>query len=69
MTVDLVIRNGRVVTPGGVVPGGVAVDGETLVAIGPETALPRGRRVIDARERYVLPGLIDAHVHIIASAR
>lgn len=64
MTVDLVIRNGRVVTPGGVMAGGVAVEGETIVAIGPDATLPAARRALDARGQYVLPGLIDAHVHM-----
>lgn len=62
--VDLVIRNGLVVTPAGTLHGGVAVDGETIVAVGAETTLPPGRRLIDARGQYVIPGLIDAHVHM-----
>jgi dihydropyrimidinase/dihydroorotase len=64
MTADLVIRNGRVVAPGGVVSGGLAVAGETIVAVGADATLPAARRTIDAREQYVLPGLIDAHVHM-----
>ena len=64
MTVDLVIRNGRVVTPAGVIGGGVAIDGERIVAVGADATLPPARRTIDAREQYVLPGLIDAHVHM-----
>src|SRR5688572_30438084 len=64
MSVDLVIKNGRVVTPGGVLVGGVAVDGETIVAVGPDATLPGARRTLDARAQYVLPGLIDAHVHM-----
>ena len=64
MSVDLVIKNGRVVTPGGVLAGGVAVDGETIVAVGPDATLPGARRTLDARAQYVLPGLIDAHVHM-----
>lgn len=62
--VDLVIRNGLVVTPAGIVRGGVAVAGDTIVAVGPDTTLPAASRTIDAREQYVLPGLIDAHVHM-----
>ena len=62
--VDLVVRNGQVVAPGGIVRGGVAIDGETIVAVGVDDALPPARRVIDAREQYVIPGLIDAHVHM-----
>jgi len=57
MSVDLVIKNGRVVTPGGVLAGGVAVDGETIVAVGADATLPRARRTLDARGRYVMPGL------------
>jgi dihydropyrimidinase/dihydroorotase len=64
VTVDLVIRNGRVVTPAGVIGGGVAIDGERIVAVGADATLPPARRAIDAREQYVLPGLIDAHVHM-----
>ena len=60
MTVDLVIGNGRVVTPGGVIGGGVAIDGERIVAVGADATLPPARRTIDAREQYVIPGLIDA---------
>jgi dihydropyrimidinase len=62
--VDLVIRNGTVVTPAGRFHGGVAVDGERIVAVGADGNMPPARRVIDAGERYVLPGLIDAHVHM-----
>ena len=62
--VDLVIRNGQVVTAGGVLRGGVAVEGETIVAVGADAGLPAARRTIDAREQYVMPGLIDAHVHM-----
>jgi len=62
--VDLVIRNGTVVTPRGRFHGGLAVQGERIVALGADAGLPPARRVIDAGERYVLPGLIDAHVHM-----
>jgi dihydropyrimidinase len=62
--VDLVIRNGTVVTPRGRFHGGLAIAGERIVAVGGDTSLPPAHRVIDAGERYVLPGLIDAHVHM-----
>lgn len=64
MSADLVIRSGRVVTPAGVVAGGLAVAGERIVAVGSDAALPLARRTLDARGQYVLPGLIDAHVHM-----
>jgi imidazolonepropionase-like amidohydrolase len=43
----VVIRNGRIAAAGKV--GTVAV--------------PRGARVIDARGKWIIPGLVDAHVH------
>src|SRR6185295_13070884 len=64
MPIDLVIGNGRVVTPAGVIGGGVAIDGERIVAVGADATLPPARRRIDARGQYVIPGLIDAHVHM-----
>jgi dihydropyrimidinase len=64
MPTDLIIRNGRVVTPGGVVNGGLAIAGETILTIDADAKLPAAGRTIDARGQYVLPGLIDAHVHM-----
>jgi len=61
---DLVVRNGTVITSRGRFHGGVAIEGERIVAVGPDASLPPARRVIDARGQYVLPGLIDAHVHM-----
>ena len=62
--VDLVIRNGTIVTPRGRFHGGLAVQGGRIVAVGADGSLPPAHRVIDAGDRYVLPGLIDAHVHM-----
>ncbi|MEM8923232.1 MAG: amidohydrolase family protein [Actinomycetota bacterium] len=58
---DLVIRNGTVVTPGveAVLDVGIA-DGRVVQLGGPMTAAEE----IDASGRYVLPGGIDAHVHL-----
>lgn len=59
---DLVVRGGTVVTSSGRFEADVAVAGESIVAIG--RGLPAGRREIDARGRFVLPGGIDSHAHI-----
>ena len=59
------------VRTGQVVPNAVIVLRErTIASVGAGTA-PAGATVIDARGRYVLPGLIDAHTHIadFAAAR
>lgn len=63
MAVDCVVRNGRVVTPGGSFAGGVAIDGERIVAVGADQALPEGRDVIDAGGKFITPGFIDTHTH------
>jgi dihydropyrimidinase len=59
---DLVIRGGTVVTATDIVPADVAVEGETVVAIG--RSLAPGKREIDASGRLVMPGGIDAHCHV-----
>ena len=58
---DVVIRDGLVVTASGVEPADVAIDGETIAAIG--RGLPGGRIEIDAAGLHVFPGMIDVHVH------
>jgi dihydropyrimidinase len=62
--VDTIVRGGRVVTASDVVETAVAITGDTIVAIGPEALLPGADRVIDAHSKYVLPGLIDCHLHV-----
>ena len=63
MEVDLVIKNGWVVTPEETVRGGVAISDGKFVAIGTDQSLPDAKEVIDANGRHILPGIIDAHVH------
>jgi dihydropyrimidinase len=62
--VDLVVRGGRVVTATDVVDTAVAIKNGAIVALGPESMLPAADRTIDAAGKYVLPGLIDCHLHI-----
>ncbi len=66
---DLVVRNARVFGPEGSFPGGVAVRDGIIVAVADDSALPPARETIDAEGRALLPGLIDAHVHIRAPGR
>src|SRR5437867_7765103 len=60
---DLVLRNGLVVTPSGVFEGGVAVDGETIVAAGASSTLGPARREIDVHGKVIFPGTFDPHTH------
>jgi len=61
---DLVIKNGLVVTPFGTVRGGLAVRNEKILQIGTDDALPKAKLDVDAAGNYILPGLVDPHVHI-----
>jgi dihydroorotase len=63
MKVDLVVKNGWVVTPRDTIKGGVAIADGKFVTIGADDTLPEGKAVIDAGGKHILPGLIDAHVH------
>lgn len=58
---DMVLTGGQVVLPGRTVRTQVGVSGGKIAAVGEN--LGRARRVIDASGLYVLPGVIDAHVH------
>ena len=64
MKVDLAVRNGWIIGHHGQSLGTVAIAGEKIVYVGPDASAPDARRVIDADERIVIPGLIDAHVHM-----
>jgi imidazolonepropionase-like amidohydrolase len=40
------------------------VDGEKIVAVGSDVAVPPGARIIDLPGLTLLPGLVDAHTHL-----
>jgi len=63
---DLIIRDGEVVTPQGVVHCDVAVSGETIAALAAAGSLSdqSAKRTIDASGHIVMPGGIDPHVHL-----
>lgn len=61
---DLLIKNGKLVTPELVQEGNVAVkDGKiaAILAVGEE---PEATRVIDTQGKFVFPGAIDTHAHL-----
>ncbi|MFQ5912766.1 MAG: allantoinase AllB [Nitrospinota bacterium] len=63
MAIDLLVRNGTIVTPDSTFKAAIGIDDGIIVAIGEETSMPEGTTVVDAKGLSVLPGLIDAHVH------
>jgi imidazolonepropionase-like amidohydrolase len=67
-----VISNGMVIVADGSDPipdGVVVITQDRILAVGHSTdfALPQGVRVIDARDGTIMPGIINAHVHGVAS--
>jgi imidazolonepropionase-like amidohydrolase len=53
------IESGRVLTP-----GEVLVKGDRIVEAGTTVRRPAGAVIVDLGDRTLLPGLIDAHVHL-----
>jgi imidazolonepropionase-like amidohydrolase len=53
------IKNGKLIKP-----GEILVDGERIVEVGTSVKHPAGAEVIDLGDRTLMPGLIDAHVHL-----
>jgi len=53
------VKSGRVTRP-----GEVLVQGERIVEVGASVKRPAGSEVIDLGDRTLMPGLIDAHVHL-----
>lgn len=60
----VLIRGGTVVTADDERRADVLVEGETVVAVGPDLEAPAGARILDAGGAYVLPGGIDPHTHM-----
>jgi imidazolonepropionase-like amidohydrolase len=53
------IETGKIVSP-----GEVLVEGDRIAAVGASVARPAGAKIIDLGDRTLMPGLIDAHVHL-----
>lgn len=56
------LRNAQIVSSEKIFLGDVLIDGGKIVAVGAEIE-PEDAEVIDCEEKYLLPGLIDVHVH------
>ena len=60
---SILIKNGLIVTASDLYAGDVLIEGEKISTIGTSLDV-EADRVIDATDRYVLPGGIDCHTHL-----
>lgn len=69
--VDLLLTNAHVLTMDENLnqynPGAVAVNGDSIVAVGPEFEISKeysGNEAVDCSRKILMPGLINAHTHV-----
>jgi dihydroorotase len=64
LLIDLILKNAKIFVFGNLVTGGLAIDNGKIVKIAKEPNLPDASKKMDLNGLLVLPGLIDAHVHL-----
>jgi dihydropyrimidinase len=64
MGFDTLVVNGRVVTATDTYSSDIAINGGKIEAIGKNLSRDNSKKVIDAKNKYVLPGGIDVHTHL-----
>jgi len=64
MDADLFVRDCRVVKPDGAVDCGLAIRGGSIAAVLRPGETVTARRTLEAGGRFVLPGLLDTHLHL-----
>ncbi len=67
MTYDRVVVGGLIVAPDRTVLGSIGIRDGTIAAISPDRL--QGEEVLDARDRVILPGAVDLHVHFNEPSR
>lgn len=64
MKIDRLIAGGEVALPGGIQAADIAIsDGRIAAVIRPSDDRPASNEVIDAAGLFVIPGMVDVHVH------
>ncbi len=67
---DKLWRNARLATMSGgglgiVEDGAIAATGDTISYVGPDAEAPDAAEIIDCEGRWITPGLIDCHTHLV----
>ena len=60
----MLIRGGTILQPSGRTVADVRIEGDRIVAVGPNLPVAAGSIVLDAGGCWVMPGLVDLHVHL-----
>ena len=64
----ILIKNAHIVSMddqiGDLSSGDVLIDDDTIVAVGVDLEFPAGTEIIDATEKILIPGLVNAHLHV-----
>ena len=60
----LAIKSSRIVTPEGLIDGIVIIENGKISAITPSIPADFSGEIVEAKNHFVMPGLIDPHVHI-----
>jgi imidazolonepropionase-like amidohydrolase len=64
-----VIQNATVMTvTKGTYTGSIVIENGKITAAGPNLPIPAGAIVVDAKGKWVIPGIIDCHSHIAAES-
>lgn len=63
---DVLIKNGHVIDPKNNINAvrDVAIKDQKIAAVAPNIDASQAKKVVDAKGLYVMPGLIDLHVHV-----
>lgn len=63
MTVDLIIKNAKLVTPREIIEACMIINNGIIEGITKDLHLPKSDNVIDAQGKHIIPGPIDGHCH------
>ena len=64
MSLELIVNNARLVTENGIFYGNLGIKEGKIAGLFSIDHMPPAAQVIDADGKIVMPGAIDAHVHI-----
>ena len=68
---SVIIKGGHVIDPKNNIDGimDLAINDGKIAMVSPNIDANQGKQVIDAKDLYVTPGLIDMHVHVFYGTR